>query len=302
MATLASADDPEIRVIHFIPSDIEDVKENKFLHDIIKSVQIYYRDQLEFHGYQPKTFKTELNEQSDIKILKVEGLYPLDFYQMTWIRSNPANDNSNENLKIHSLILKELFDKKITNHDHLGSIYIIFLAGANNIVYRPEKPASGVSWTDGQNYANIVPVNTQSIEIVIAHEMGHSLGLRHNVETGYLMNSFQSVRWTLSELSISPKESEIISKSRYMHYTIKDNDVLDTDINFDGYIDHHDVKEVRKGIKDKSGYNTDVNGDGITDEEDLLIVKAKAFEFLAAASPRQIKTKIATWGSIKSKQ
>ena len=46
-------------------------------------------------------------------------------------------------------------------------------------------------------------------------------------------------------------------------------------------------------------YDTDINNDGVTDEVDLLIVKAKAFEAIAAASPRKRKIKITTWGSLK---
>ena len=84
---------------------------------------------------------------------------------------------------------------------------------------------------------------------------------------------------------------------------VASTDMIDADIDNNGYVDLSDVLIVRSALRNTTTYDTDVNNDGVTNELDVLLVKAKAFEAIAAAAPslvkRKRKMKATTWGTLK---
>ncbi|MYA57170.1 hypothetical protein F4X88_12800 [Candidatus Poribacteria bacterium] len=286
---------PEFQVTYLIPSD-ERANSSKLkeFEKILSDVQSFYANEMERHGFGRKTFAYK----KEIKIYR--GRHTLQEY-----------------LSDHHLIWFEFAPLWVLISDHKNENVadIVFIEGTERLGGKAVGRYQYLTWgrdgkpgfSDFGYYLISLPAeDTSFLGHALAHEIGHIPALGHpkvNFENGKrkvmgpndLITNIQDLVFTFSE-------AKIIDRSIFFE-PLKDSDieVLDADVNNDGYVDLSDVLIVRSAIKHKNSYETDVNGDGKTDEIDVLIVKQKAMEAIVAAAPSLKRRKITTWGTLKRK-
>lgn len=192
-----------VRLIYFLPSDRHaqpDVTEK--LDKLIKEVQQFYADQMEQHGLGRKTFTFEKNEDGSAKVYLVEGQYTDKYYlKNTFTRvEDEVNERFDRTKAIH-LIAVDISSEGIGNVAGAGGItpfgldYEKGLWGARG--GRAVIPASG---DDGFNWE------------VLAHELGHAFGLKHDFRDPSYLMSYGRAEKQLSECS-----AQWLDKSHYFN-------------------------------------------------------------------------------------
>ncbi len=157
-----------VRMIYFLPNDwsyraevVDSVK------TVIEEVQIFYREQMQAHGYGDWTFGIETDASSEPMVHRVDGQHPFSHY-----------DNTLGNAVVAEL--EQTFDLD-------ANIYFIVLGtdalrqGNGNLTY-------GVAFPRTKNGGSMV-VPDQFSFFTVAHELGHNFGLRHDFrDDRYLMS------------------------------------------------------------------------------------------------------------------
>ena len=192
-----------VRLIYFLPSDRAaqpDITEK--LDKLIEEVQQFYADQMEHHGFGKKTFTFEKNEDGSARVYLVEGRYTDKYYlENTFTRvEGEVNERFDGSKNIH-LIAVDISSERVGSVTGAGGLtpfrfdYEKGLWGARS--GRAVIPASG---DDGFNWQ------------VIAHELGHAFGLRHDFRDASYLMSYGRARKQLSECS-----AQWLDKSRYFN-------------------------------------------------------------------------------------
>ena len=194
-----------VRLIYFLPSDRApqpDITEK--LDKLIKEAQQFYADQMEQHGLGKKTFTFEKNEDGSAKVYLVEGQYADKYYLKNTVTrvENEVNERFDGSKNIH-LIAVDISSEGIGN---------VTVAGAGGITPfgldyekdlwgarggRAVIPASG---GDGFNWE------------VLAHELGHAFGLKHDFRDPSYLMSYGRAEKRLSECS-----AQWLDKSHYFN-------------------------------------------------------------------------------------
>ena len=194
-----------VRLIYFLPSDRlaqPDITEK--LDKLIKEVQQFYADQMEQHGFGKKTFTFEKNEDGSAKVYLVEGQYADKYYLKNTVArvEREVNERFDESKDIY-LITVDISSEGIGN---------VAVAGAGGITpfgldyekglwgARGGRAAIPASGDDGFNWE------------VVAHELGHAFGLRHDFRDPSYLMSYGSAQKQLSECS-----AQWLDKSRYFN-------------------------------------------------------------------------------------
>ncbi|MDE0634951.1 MAG: lamin tail domain-containing protein [Candidatus Poribacteria bacterium] len=157
-----------VRMIYFLPNDLPyraDVVQK--MKDVIHTVQNFYAEQMQAHGYGNKTFQFETEDQGEPKVHRVNGKHPFSYY-----------DNTLGNAVIAEL--EQTFDLD-------ANIYFIVL-GADALRQGNGLPAGGVANQRGKNGGTVLVPNGFG-RFTVAHELGHTFGLVHDFrDNSYIMS------------------------------------------------------------------------------------------------------------------
>ena len=174
-ANLDVGDPRTVRMIYFLPNDRPynaDVVQR--MKDRIRTVQTFYAEQMQAHGYGAKTFRIETDAKGEPMVHRLNGEHPFSRY-----------DNS-----LGNIVLAEI--ERIFDFDE--NVYFIVL-GAEALrqvggepvegVGRPLRGAGGTKFIGGGAalFANEFSWQTA------AHELGHVFGLLHDFrDDAYIMS------------------------------------------------------------------------------------------------------------------
>ena len=155
-------------MIYFLPNDWQyraDVIQK--MKDEILTVQTFYAEQMDGHGYGEVTFRFEIDSQGYPMVHHVNGKHPFSYYDNT----------------LGSKVFSELGE----TYDFRANIYFIVL-GTNALRQGDGQPALGVGHNRGKNGGMFLVANEFSWDL-LAHELGHGFGLGHDFRDGtYIMS------------------------------------------------------------------------------------------------------------------
>ncbi len=189
--SFAQDDSPEyvVRVIYFYPNDIEPQEDSvNTLRTMVKDVQKFYADEMERHGYGRKTFRLETDENDNVILHHLKGNFDHTRYNDD-IRSDNAMDEIKDRLdfskKIIYLIWVDRYDPNAETGPVKGT------AGGESV--------RGQTWIFPFNFDNGVRWVYRDAWTTIAHEIGHSFGLKHDFRNyTYIMSYGDEHRSKLS--------------------------------------------------------------------------------------------------------
>ena len=160
-----------VRTLYFLPINTTPQQDiDTTIDRLVKSAQQYYLDEIGRHGYTPKTFKVETDKDGDIVVHRINGKYSNQHYYQK-----------------RSSIVDEL-PQQFTSQNNIS---LIFIEGTELV--RPE--ICGLGWdfvgTGISRGFALFPAAGDCLTVsVIAHELGHTFGLRHNNNSStYLMGA-----------------------------------------------------------------------------------------------------------------
>ena len=154
-----------VRLIYFLPNDrpyqAEVVQKMK---DEIRTVQTFFADQMEAHGYGRRTFRVETDSQGEPKVHRVAGRHPDSHYL--------------DNTHVVYDELREVFN-------YSANIYLTVIDNSTDLIdrrwggtgSRREKQGGEALVISGFGWG------------LVAHELGHAFGLQHDFRDGaYIMS------------------------------------------------------------------------------------------------------------------
>ena len=157
-----------VRLIYFTPNDWQyraDIVQQ--MKDDILTIQTFYAEQMDAHGYGKITFRIETDSQGEPMVHRVDGKRPFSHYDNT-LGSKVFSE------------LEQAFDFK-------ANIYFIVL-GTDALRQEGGAPAGGVGYRFAKNGGAFLVPNEFSWDTV-AHELGHAFGLHHDFrDDAYIMS------------------------------------------------------------------------------------------------------------------
>ena len=157
-----------VRMIYFLPNDrpyrAEVVQQMK---DEIRTVQTFFADQMEAHGYGRRTFRLETDAQGEPIVHRVDGLHPDSYYlDDTTIVYDEMKAAFNYEVNVYLTVIDNSIDAIRLEGALAGG-------GGNR-----RAKAGGEAW-----------VTAAFNSFVVAHELGHAFGLQHDFRDGaYIMS------------------------------------------------------------------------------------------------------------------
>ena len=154
-----------VRMIYFLPNDRPyrpEVVQN--MKDMIRTLQTFFADQMETHGYGRKTFRFETDDKGEPKVHRVDGLHSDSYYL----------DNREYWQEV---------DQKFDRFAH--NVYFLVWDNSKNTI------TSGVGGTGGGGKKHgqlAVPANFNFG--LVAHELAHAFGLGHDFRDGKYILSY----------------------------------------------------------------------------------------------------------------
>ena len=167
-----------VRMIYFLPNDrpyrAEVIQRMK---DEIRSIQTFYAEQMEAHGYGKLTFRVETDAQGGPMVHRVDGGHPDSHYL----------DNARETI----LEIEQTYDL-------FANVYLIVIDnGIDTISYGDGRIAGGRGIRQGKSGGYVLLPGGFTWN-PIAHELGHAFGLSHDFRDGAYIMSYSPGRNRLS--------------------------------------------------------------------------------------------------------
>ena len=158
-----------VRLIYFTPSDRPyraDVVQR--MKDEILSIQTFYAEQMQAHGYGFTTFRVETDSQGEPMVHHVNGRHPDSYYL-----DNP---------------LVNVFPEIDQTFNRETNIYLIVIDNSIHRINSGTGCPRGVGGRRGK-YGGFASVSGEFRRDIVAHELGHAFGLLHDFSDGsYIMS------------------------------------------------------------------------------------------------------------------
>ena len=187
---LSAAEPRTVRMIYFLPNDRPyrtDVVQR--MKDQIRTVQRFYADQMEMHGYGKVTFRVETDSQGEPIVHRVDGQHP-DTHYLGYTED---------------AVLTEIglaFNRDV-------NIYFIAIDNSVNGINYSDRVFGGFGRRWGK-YGGHALVASQFGWELVAHELGHAFGLQHDFNDSTYIMSYGPGRARLS-----PCHAEFLSVHPY---------------------------------------------------------------------------------------
>lgn len=152
-----------VRTIYFSPADVP-VPTDEFvskMRDVMVSVQRFYSDEMEKHGYGSKTFKLETDNNGRVAVHSVVGKRNLQAYSDLYLVEQELPPDLQDTFKVEN------------------KIRVIFLGGADQV----GNGAITDTFCRGDVCGHTVFIPASNAALLMsytAHEIGHAFGLNHN--------------------------------------------------------------------------------------------------------------------------
>ena len=177
LSDLDAGEPRTMRLFYFLPNDRPfraDVVQR--IKDEMLSIQAWYGDQMEGHGYGYRTFRIETDDEGDPVVHRVDGQHPDSHYiGNTW-------DSVNE--------IREAFDLS-------QSIIVVVVDNSTNRIGRTASGAA--TWSSKQS--GIALVGGEFAWDTLAHELAHTFRMGHDFRDDSYILSYGWSRDTLSACS-----------------------------------------------------------------------------------------------------
>ena len=158
-----------VRMIYFLPNDRPyraDVVQR--MKDEILSIQTFYAEQMEAHGYGFTTFRVETDSEGEPMVHRVDGIHPDSYYLEDTI----------------DVVFDEMY-RVIYGEPY---IYLIVIDNSIHRVNLGTNCPRGVGGAMSK-YTGFASVSGQFRRDIMAHELGHAFGLLHDFTDGsYIMS------------------------------------------------------------------------------------------------------------------
>ena len=187
---LSTGEPRTVRMIYFLPNDRPyrtDVVQR--MKDQIRTVQCFYADQMEMHGYGKVTFRVETDSQGEPIVHRVDGQHP-DTHYLGYTED---------------AVLTEIglaFNRDV-------NIYFIAIDNSVNGINYGDRVFGGFGRRWGK-YGGHALVASQFGWELVAHELGHAFGLQHDFNDSTYVMSYGPGRTRLS-----PCHAEFLSVHPY---------------------------------------------------------------------------------------
>ena len=167
-ANLNSGEPRTVRMIYFLPNDRPyraDVVQK--MKDTIRTVQTFYAEQMEAHGYGKMTFRVETDPQGELIVHRVDGRHPDSHYL--------------DDTGILVDEVREMFDADVNTN----------LIVIDNSTDQIDRRWGGIGYRLTKQGGEAVVPGGFRFEIT-AHELGHAFGLQHDFQDGAYIMSYGS--------------------------------------------------------------------------------------------------------------
>lgn len=157
-----------VRVIYVVPNDREpDPNMDTKLDTLMKETQQFYADLMEYHGFNRKTFRLEIDATGNVIVHHVDGKHNNAYYQ------NESEDSEG------SMIV---WDEIEEHFDLSKNIYVLALDISDHIVAYGGIAVSGLAGELNSHYGKVL-IPAFNPAVALWHELGHAFGLTHDSRT-----------------------------------------------------------------------------------------------------------------------